>query len=70
MSDTHPNAYRLEAQEKKAEALRLNSEADALDAKAEALDPQEQLEPTASTAPPEEVSEAEAPAEPTDSKKK
>lgn len=64
MSDTHPNAYRLEAQEKKAEALRLNSEADALNAKAEALDPQEQLEPTASTG------TAEEPAEPTDSKKK
>lgn len=39
MSDTHPNAFRLEAQSKRAEASRLNGEADALEAQAETLDP-------------------------------
>lgn len=31
MADTHPNAYIMEAQQKRAEAVRLNAEADALD---------------------------------------
>lgn len=39
MADTHPNAYRVEASEKRAEALRLNNEADSLEAQAEVLDP-------------------------------
>lgn len=52
MSDTHPNAFRLEAQEKRAEALRLNSEADALETKANALDPQAPVEATPVTSVP------------------
>lgn len=39
MSETHPNAFRLQASELRAEALRLNGEADKLEAQAEALDP-------------------------------
>lgn len=39
MAETHPNAYRQEATEKRAEAARLNSEADQLEAQAEVLDP-------------------------------
>lgn len=39
MADTHPNAFRLEAQEKRLEATRLNGEADSLEAQAEELDP-------------------------------
>lgn len=39
MSDTNVNAYRLEAQEKRLEAVRLNGEADSLEAQAEEFDP-------------------------------
>lgn len=36
--DTHPNAYRAEAAEKRTEIARLASEANALDAKADELE--------------------------------
>lgn len=39
MSDTHPNAYRVEADAKRVQAVQLNAEADDLEAKAEELDP-------------------------------
>lgn len=39
MADTHPNAYKAEAMEKRTRAIQLNNEADVLEAKAEALDP-------------------------------
>lgn len=39
MSDTHPNAYRVEAAEKRVKANVLNAEADQLEAQADELDP-------------------------------
>lgn len=39
MADTHPNAFRMEAQEKRAEAVRLNAEAQVLEDNAKAIDP-------------------------------
>lgn len=39
MSETHPNAFRIEAAQKRAEATRLNDEADQLEAQAEVIDP-------------------------------
>lgn len=39
MSDTHPNAYRVEADAKRVQAVQLNAEADDLEAKAKELDP-------------------------------
>lgn len=38
MSDTHPNAFWAQAQEKRAEANRLNGEADTLEAQAKELE--------------------------------
>lgn len=38
MSDTHPNAFRLEAQEKRIQGQQLLGEADGLDAKADVIE--------------------------------
>lgn len=39
MSDTHPNAFRVEAADLRNQAVLLNAQADDLEAKAEELDP-------------------------------
>lgn len=44
MSDTHPNAYRVEADAKRVQAVQLNAEADDLEAKANELDPPKKTE--------------------------
>lgn len=51
MSDTHPNAYRVEADAKRVQAVQLNAEADDLEAKAEELDPTLKKDKKASEAP-------------------
>lgn len=48
MSDTHPNAYRVEADAKRVQAVQLNAEADDLESKANELDPPKKAPKSAS----------------------
>lgn len=70
MAETHPNAYRAEAQEKRAQAQSLLGQAEALEAQAEALDPTPKVESDKELAPVDEVAHAEEPGAKKDRKAK